>query len=305
MNIGNPGGLRMNGEGVCYPAFLLGGLDAKPMAFNGPAALFISGRFRAPLGPMKEDTLVESSGRSWTLHAVTAIGRWGTWKEQLQLGWRRQYLVQFDATEGPAMTLGDLKTHMLQRADASEAALRADTEVDEQVRQYFLEAWAGARENLVAAETFQAVADAMGPCSLYPDNWFRGRGRSNRAEYLAVVLVATVMMVVAGLIAALIGPTLGAFVDFGLGFVVPFWLIAAAAARRSHDFGWPFYFVVILFLMVGAVELGAQKYLEHEVVLSILLGIAAYAVLILGLAIPPGTPGENRYDPQPNPGPSL
>jgi uncharacterized membrane protein YhaH (DUF805 family) len=295
----------MNGEGVCYPAFLLGGPGQKPTAFNGPSALFISGRFRMPLGPMKEDTLVDSSGRSWTLHGITAIGRWGKWKEKLGLWWRRQYLVDFDATEGPAMSLRELKTHMLERADANEALLRADTEVDEQVRQYFLEAWGRAREDLVAAETFQGLADAMGPYRLYADIWFSGRGRSNRAEYLVVVCVAMAMMVVAGLIAFFLGSSLGYLINFALGTVLPYWLIGAAAARRAHDFGWPFYAFVILFLVVGAVELGAFQYLQHDLVAFVGLSIAAWFVFILAWAVPTGAPGENRYDPQPNPGPSL
>lgn len=292
----------MNGEGVCYPAFLLGGPGQKPTAFNGPSALFISGRFRAPIGPMKEDTLVDSSGRSWRLHGVTAIGRWGTWTERLRLWWKRQYLVDFDATEGPALSLDQLKTHMLERADANEALLRADTDVDEPVRQYFLEAWGRAREELVAAKTFQGVADAMGPYRLYADSWFSGRGRSNRVEYLTVLLLATVITVMAGLVASFLGSIIGAAVDFALGTVLPGWLVGAAATRRVHDFGWPFYVLAILFLGLGGMELGAFRYFQDR---GVLFGIVAWFVFILVWAIPPGTPGENRYDPQPNPGPSL
>src|ERR1700744_2966596 len=71
--------IKMNGEGVCYPAFLLGGSNAKFMAFKGPEGLFVSERFRPAVGARIEDVLIDSSGRSWTLHAVTAVGRWGAW----------------------------------------------------------------------------------------------------------------------------------------------------------------------------------------------------------------------------------
>jgi len=235
----------MKGEDVCYPAFLLGGSDSKPMAFSGPGALFISGRFRAPAGPMKEDTL--------------------------------------------------------QMADLNEAALRADTEVDEQVRQYFLEGWGRHREKLVAAETFQGVAEAMGPLSLYTDNWFSGRGRSNRAEYLAVVVSAIVMIGTAGLVGSLIASTIWSVADFVLGIVAA-WLIGAAAVRRCHDFGRRFYPFVILWLALAVVEQGISQYLHFE---GGWLSAAVLVLLILALAIPPGTSGENQYDPQPNPGPSL
>ena len=291
----------MKGEGICYPAFLLGGPNSKPMAFRGPEALFISGRFRAPIGPMKHETLIDSSGRSWTLHTITAIGRWGTWKGQFLLWWRRQYLVEFDATESAGMSLDQLKAHMLQMADLNEAALRADTEVDEQVRQYFLEGWGRHREALVAAETFQGVAEAMGFYSLYADNWFGGRGRSNRAEYLAVVMLAIVMIGMAGLIGSLITSALWSAADFILG-IATVWLIGAAAARRCHDFGWRFYPFVMLWLAIAVVEQGVGKYLHFE---GGWLGAAVSVLIILALAIPPGTPGENQYDPQPNPGPSL
>jgi len=199
------------------------------------------------------------------------------------------------------MSLDQLKTHMLQRAAASEAGLRADTEVDERVRRYFLEGWGGAREELVAAETFQAVADAMGPYSLCDDNWFSGRGRSNRAEYLAVLLMAMVITIIAGLIGSLISSTLWSLADFILGMAVA-WLIGAAAARRCHDFGWNFYPFVMLWLAIAVVEQGVSQYRHFE---GGWLGAAALVVFILALAIAPGTPGENRYDPQPNPGPSL
>jgi len=295
----------MNGEGVSYPAFLLGEQDAKPLAFNGPEALFISGRFRPPLGPMKESILVDSSGRGWTLHAITAIGRWGSWKKRLLLWWRRQYLVDYDATEGPAISLDQLKTHMLQKTAASETALRADTEVDESVRQYYLEGWARARETLVAAHTFQGVADAMGPCSLYADNWFSGRGRSNRAEYLVVVISALVISSLAGLVAFVVGPTFSLAIDLTLGLAVPVWLIGAAAARRSHDFGWSLYPFILACMVIGAVVEGAHRSPNSPNDPYAWVLIAFFPMLILALAIPPGTSGENRYDPQPNPGPSL
>jgi uncharacterized membrane protein YhaH (DUF805 family) len=296
----------MNGEGVRYPAFLLGGSDAKPMAFSGPEALFVSGRFRGPLGPMTPpETLVDSSGRTWTFHAVTAIGRWGSWDEWLRLWWGRRYLFEYDATEGPAMSLDELKAWMLERHVVSEAALRADTEVDEQIRQYFLDGWSKAREELVAAATFKAVAETMGPRYLYQDNWFSGRGRSNRAEYLAVLLAVIVVTTTVSLVHPFLAPAVALFVIIGPGLVFPIWLIGAVAARRAHDLGWKFSFAGGTCLAISVIEVGAQESKKFNGDPYGLLSVAVWAALALLLAILPGTPRENRYDPQPNPGPSL
>lgn len=292
----------MNGEGICYPAFLLVE-TGKSLAFPGPEALFISGRLRPPVGPTAEEVLVDSSGRSWVLHAVSAVGRWGSWKDRLRLWWKRQYRVEYEASEGPAMSLEELKAALLEKADASEASLKADTEVDEHVRTFFLEAWGRAREQLIAAQTFEGVAEAMGPYRLYPDSWFSGRGRSNRAEYVAVLSAAMAMMFVGTLMASLWWP-LGLGIHLVVGGVA-LWLVAAATARRAHDIGRSFWSVLLVLFCVAMLEEGYQSSLRHRGGPYGLLTTAGWALCILGLACWPGTPGENRYDPQPNAGPSL
>jgi len=294
--------MKLNGEGVCYPAFLLGRPEGKPIAFSGPGALFISGRLRGPIGPMDEDTLVDSSGRTWTLSAITAIGRWGSLTEILRLWWRREYLVEFEAAEGSRMSLDDLKAWLLHKAELSEAALRADTEVDEQVRQYFLEGWSASRKALEAAQTFQAVAKAMGPYSLYRDSWFSWRGRSNRAEYLAVFLFNMVLGSLASLAAQ---PNSGpALILIGLAFgtVLPMLLGWAVIVRRTHDIGLSVLALLVLLLLLALGGAGIERAYGSA---AVWFEMAATALVLMALAVIPGTVGENRFDPQPNPGPSL
>jgi len=110
-----------------------------------------------------------------------------------------------------------------------------------------------------------------------------------------------VITVIVGLVGSLASSTIWSVADFVLGIVLA-WLIGAAAARRCHDFGWRFYPFVMLWLAIAAVEQGVSQYLHFA---GGWLSAAVLVLLILALAIPPGTRGENQYDPQPNPGPSL
>jgi uncharacterized membrane protein YhaH (DUF805 family) len=132
-------------------------------------------------------------------------------------------------------------------------------------------------------------------------------GRAPRAEYwwyvLAIVVIAVVLTIVEGLIGVK-GMVLGIYGPLtcllGLATIVP---SLAVGARRLHDTnrsGWlqlVFYVPYGLMLLVGSMSGGGLGATALAGIIG-LIGLVCAVVLIVFLAMP-GTPGANRYGPNP------
>ena len=296
----------MNGEGVRYPAFLLGGPNAKFMAFNGPEGLFVSERFRPTVGARMEDVLIDSSGRSWTLNAVTAVGRWGAWGEVAGLWWRRRYLVEYEATEGPVLSIEDMRTMLSDAASAMRKSVLRDSQIDKDQRRWRLKRWDQVQEDIAAARNFGTLTPAMWPYLVPSDGWFFGHGRSNRAEYVSVVVPVVALMGSVWHFRFGAGNMIAGWASLTIGFLLPGILGLAAMFRRLHDFG-------IGFTLASFPLLAALMWVTREAIVGNLqVGdrpgwamIAVFGLFLSALAVLPGIPGENQFGAEPNPGPSL
>jgi uncharacterized membrane protein YhaH (DUF805 family) len=296
----------MNGEGVRYPAFLLGGPTARFMAFKGPEGLFVSERFRPAVGARMEDVLIDSSGRSWTLHAVTAVGRWGAWEVVAGLWWKRRYLVEYEATGGPVLSIEDMRAKLSDAASAMRKSVLRDRQLDKDRRRWGLERWRKVQEDIAAAESFGTATPAMWPYLLPSDGWFSGFGRSNRAEYVSVVVPVMVLMGSVWHFRFGAGNMIAGWASLTIGFLLPGLLGLAAMFRRLHDFGIGFslaslpllaaFIWVIREAMAGNLQVGDRPGWVM---------IAVFGVFLSALAVLPGVRGANQFGPEPNPGPSL
>jgi uncharacterized membrane protein YhaH (DUF805 family) len=296
----------MNGEGVRYPAFLLGGPDAKFMAFNGPEGLFISERFRPAVGARMEDVLIDSSGRSWTLHAVMAVGRWGGWGEVAGLWWKRRYLVEYEATEGPVLSIEDMRARLSDAASAMRKAVLRDRQLDKDQRRWRLKRWDEVQEDIVAAKDFGTLTPAMWPYLLSSDGWFSGYGRSNRAEYVSIVVPVMALMGSVWHFKFGAGNMIAGWASLTIGFLLPGMLGLAAMFRRLHDFGIgvvlaAFPLMVALNWVISEARVGHLQVGDRPGWAM----IAVFGICLSALAVLPGIPGENRFGSEPNPGPSL
>jgi uncharacterized membrane protein YhaH (DUF805 family) len=297
----------MNGEDVCYPAFLVGtSLRAKFLAFNGPEGLFISERFRPIVGATMDDVLIDSSGRSWTLHTVTAVGRWGGLAKVVGLWWKRRYRVDYEATDGPVLPIEDMRATLTDAASAVRKSVLRDRQIDKEQRGWRLKRWAEVQENIAAAENFGTLTPAMWPYLLSSDGWFSGYGRSNRAEYVSVVVPAMTLMAGVWHFKFGDGNVIAGWASMVVGFVLPGLLGLAAMFRRLHDFG-------INFTLSSFPLLAAFMWVVRErTVGNLQVGerpgwamIVVFGIFLAALAVLPGIPGENQFGPEPNPGPSL
>lgn len=296
----------MNGEGVQYPAFLLGRLGAKPKAFRGPGALFISDRHRPLVGHSVNQVLVDVSGRSWTLHKITAVGRWGSWDRRLSLWWKRRYLIDYEATEGPLLSWEEVKARLLQSAAKIQANLHADADLERKLEKRVLKDWKKVPELVAGIDSFEELGRAMIPRTLTSDSWFGIYGRSNRQEYLIVVVPAMALVGSVWRFGFGNSGTLFFAASLILGILVPAALILAALERRLHDFALNGGVLGIILplpitLLAGLDLQGRLRFGDRAGGAT----LAVCAILILALAIPPGFRERNRYGPQPNPGPSL
>jgi uncharacterized membrane protein YhaH (DUF805 family) len=296
----------MNGEGIRYPAFLVGGPNAKFVAFKGPEGLFVSDRFRPTVGDKMEGMLIDSSGRSWTLHAVTAVGRWGAWGEVVRLWWKRRYLVEYEATEGPVLSIEDLRVRLSEVASAMRKSALRDRQIDKEQRGWRLKRWSEVQEYIATAENFESLTPAMWPYILSSDGWFSGYGRSNRVEYVAVMVPVIALMGSVWYFKFGGGNTIAFWASLAVGFVLPGILGLAVIFRRLHDFGIGFV-LAALPLMVAANwvmwEAGAGRLRVGERPGWAM--IAVFVTFLSALAILPRISGKNRFGPEPNPGPSL
>ena len=295
----------MNGEGVSYPAFLLGRLGAKPKSFEGPEALFISDRYRPPVGKSVNQVLVDVSGRSWTLHRITAVGRWGSWRRRLSLWWRRQYLVEYEATEGPVLSFDQVKARLLDSAEKIQANLYADSDIDRRGKRS-LKDWKKVPELVAEVDSYEELGRAMIPRTLTSDGWFRSYGRSNRTEYLTIVVPALTLIESIWYFRFGFDSELAFAASIVLGVLLPSALIFSAMLRRIHDFAFSgilLYFVSLLWFCwpIARDIYAMERFVDRPGGATLLAG----AILVLALAIPPGTQGRNRHGPPPNPGPSL
>lgn len=296
----------MNGEGVCYPAFLVGGPNAKFVAFNGPQGLFVSERFRPAVGDKTEDVLIDSSGRSWTLHAVTAVGRWGSWSEVVGLWWKRRYRVEYEATEGPILSVDETRARLSDAAAAMRKSVLRDRQIDKEERGWGLKRWDEVQQDIAAAKNFETVTPAMWPHIPSSNGWFSFNGRSNRAEYVSVMVPVVVLMGSVWHFRFGAGNMIAFWASLTVGFVLPGILGLAVLFRRLHDFGIGF---ILSFLPLFA----GFYWLAREVAVGNLqVGdrpgwpmIAVFGIFLSALAVLPGIPGVNRFGPEPNPGPSL
>lgn len=296
----------MNGESVRYPAFLLGGPKAKFMAFEGCEGLFVSGRFRPIVGARMEDVLIDSSGRSWTLHAVTAVGRWGAWSEVAGLWWKRRYLVEYEATDGPVLSIEEMRARLSDAASAMRKSVLRDRQIDKDQRRWRLKRWDQVQEDIVAAENFGTLTPAMWPYLLPSDGWFSGYGRSNRAEYVSVVVPVMALMGSVWHFRFGAGNVIVGWVSLTIGFLLPGILGLAAMFRRLHDFG--INFVLAFFPLMAALTWAVREVLVGHLQVGGRPGwamIAVFGIFLSALAVLPGIEGENQFGPDPNPGPSL
>lgn len=296
----------MNGEGVQYPAFLLGRLGAKPKSFRGPGALFISDRHRPLVGHSVNQVLVDVSGRSWTLHRITAVGRWGSWDRLLSLWWKRQYLVDYEATEGPVLSWDEVKATLIQSAAKIQANLPSDNDAGKKPGARVLKDWKKVPELVAEIDSFAELGQAMIPRTLTSDGWFGTYGRSNRAEYLAVVVPAMALLGSVWWFGFGGGRGLAFAASLILGVLTPAALILAVVVRRLHDFGVSGGILGLILPLPLTLLTGFD--LEGKLRLGDRAGgatLTVCAILILALAIPPGFRERLRYGPQPNPGPSL
>jgi uncharacterized membrane protein YhaH (DUF805 family) len=296
----------MNGEGVRYPAFLLGGPNAKFLAFNGPEGLFVSERFRPIVGARMEDVLIDSSGRSWTLHAVTAVGRWGAWGEVAALWWKRRYRVEYEATDGPVLSIEEMRARLSDTASAMRKSVLRDRQIDKDQRRWGLKRWDEVQEDVAAAENFGTLTPAMWPCLLESDGWFSGYGRSNRAEYLSVVVPVMTLMSVVWHFRFGAGNVIAGWASVTIGFLVPGILGLATMFRRLHDFG--ISFLLSFFPLMAALYWVLKELIVGHLQVGDRPGwamIAVFGIFLSALAILPGIPGENQFGPEPNHGPSL
>lgn len=296
----------MNGEGVRYPAFLLGGQNAKFMAFNGPEGLFISERFRPAFGDKMEDVLIDSTGRSWILHAVVAVGRWGSLSEVVRLWWKRRYRVEYDATEGPVLSIEEVRSRLSDAASAVRKSVLRDRQIDKDQRRWRLERWREVQESIVAAESFASLTPAMWPHLLSSDGWFSGYGRSNRAEYASVVVPAMALMGAVWHFRFGAGNVIAGLASILIGFLLPALLGLAAVLRRLQDFGvgislasFP---LAVAFVWVIREGVAGHLQVGERPGLGL---IAVFGIFLSALAVLPGIRGEYQFGPEPNPGPSL
>ena len=296
----------MNGEGVRYPAFLIGGPHARPAAFNGPEGLFVSSRHRPSIGDKIGEVLVDSAGQSWTLHTITAVGRWGSWNEQLSLWWKRRYRVEYGATEGPAVTIEDVKSRLISSLAKSGKELHANLEVEKRWRWRVRKEWEEYPDKIQNIKSWIEFERAIYSSGISSDGWFRSYGRSNREEYIVVVIPTLTLMGSVRYFGVGVVNLPAVVASIIAGIILPGLLLRAAVERRLHDFefrGTILYFPIIVMFYWFIVECfrGGLHFTDWPgwVVFAIC------AILVLALAIPPGTKGRNYYGPPPNPGPSL
>jgi uncharacterized membrane protein YhaH (DUF805 family) len=296
----------MNGEDVRYPAFLVGGPKAKFAAFKGPEGLFISDRYRPAVGDEMEDVLIDSSGRSWTLHAVRDVGRWGAWNRVVGLWWKRRYLVEYEATEGPALSTEEMRVRLSDAASAMRKSQIRNREIDKDQRFWRLKRWDEVEQDIAAAKNFDTATPAMWPYILSSDSWFSFDGRSNRAEYASIMIPVVVLMGSVWHFRFGAWNTIAFWASLTIGFLLPGILGLAVMFRRLHDFG--------IGLVLSFIPLFAGFYwLAKEVAVGNLqVGerpgwamIAVFGIFLVALAVLPRIRGENQFGPEPNPGPSL
>jgi uncharacterized membrane protein YhaH (DUF805 family) len=296
----------MNGEGVRYPAFLLGGPKAKFVACSGPEGLFVVDRYGPAVGGKMEDVLIDSSGRSWTLHAVADVGRSGAWNKVVGLWWKRRYLVEYEATEGPVLSIEEMRARLSDAASAMRKSQLRNREIDKEQRFWRLKRWDEVLQDIAAAKNFETVTPAMWLYSLPPDSWFSFDGRSNRAEYVSVMVPVILLMGSVWHFRFGDGNAVAFWTSLIVGFLLPGILGLAVVFRRLHDFG--------IGLVLSFIPLFAGFYwLAKEFAAGHLqVGerpgwamIAVFGIFLSALAILPRIPGNNRFGPEPNPGPSL
>jgi uncharacterized membrane protein YhaH (DUF805 family) len=296
----------MNGEGVRYPAFLLGGSRAKFIAFKGPEGLFINDRYRPAVGDKMEDVLIDSSGRSWTLHAVSNVGRWGSWNRVIGLWWKRRYLVEYEVTEGPVLSIEEMRVRLSDAASAMRKSQLRNREIDKEQRSWRLTRWDEVRQDIAAAKSFDTATPAMWPYILSSDGWFSFGGRSNRAEYVTIMVPVVVLMGSVWHFRFGGGNAIASYASLIVGFLLPGILGLAVIFRRLHDFG--IGFTLAFFPLLAVCTWAAREIFVGNLQVGERPGwamIAALGTSLSALAILRGIPGKNRFGPEPKPGPSL
>ncbi len=130
---------------------------------------------------------------------------------------------------------------------------------------------------------------------------FQGRLARN-TFWVAVVASYVIMLVVAALIGALAELAGGSGEDISpLAVFSPLlwiWVLAAIGTKRLHDFGWSGLWLLIPVAsgMLLTKLLGLASILTTSILFG---GTAIAACVLLALGLPRGTPGPNRYGPDP------
>jgi uncharacterized membrane protein YhaH (DUF805 family) len=214
--------------------------------------------------------------------------------------------VEYEATEGPVLSIEEVRARLSDAASAMRKSVLRDRQIDKDQRRWRLERWRQVQEHIVVAENFGTLIPAMWPYVLSSDGWFSGYGRSNRAEYVSVVVPVIAIMGSVWHFKFGAGNAVAGWVSLTIGFLLPGLLGVAAVLRRLHDFGIGFVLssfplTVALIWVIREARVGHLQVGERPGWAM----IAVFGICLSALAVLPGIPGENQFGPEPNPGPSL
>ena len=132
---------------------------------------------------------------------------------------------------------------------------------------------------------------------LFIKKYFTFRGRSNRSEYISLVILFVVLDYTLSLCLRFFYKNDSSIIEFVITGAILFFPMIALMIRRLHDFNKSGWWIFMIFMLLESLYLSFQN---HPIFLEYIeLFMWAMWGPILVLALIKGTPGPNRFGNEP------